>query len=129
MRSPPPTCWSRTSNVAARRRRGWSSSMTDWMDPSAEDDAGAQERERRRLEREARRRERRDRGREAREVLGDHVKDSLGGAPPAVEQSEAPSPAQPPRAGPRAPRPPRGGVYSRRRLFAVGAVVVAAALV
>lgn len=102
----------------------------DWIDPSADEDAGAQERERRRLEREARRRERRDRGREAREALGDRVKDSLGGgAPPAGEQSEAPPPAEPPRAGPRAPRPPRGDVYSRRRLFALGAVVVAAALV
>ena len=102
----------------------------DWIDPSADEDAEAQERERRRLEREARRRERRDRGREAREALGDRVKGALGGgAPPAGEQSEKPPPAEPPRAGARAPRPPRGDVYSRRRLFALGAVVVAVALV
>jgi cell division protein YceG involved in septum cleavage len=104
--------------------------MSDWIDPSAEEDAAAEERERRRLEREARRRERQDREREARDALGDRVKDWLGrGAPPAQEQAEAPpSAAEPSPARPPSP-PPRGDVYSRRRLLALVAVVAVVALV
>jgi cell division protein YceG involved in septum cleavage len=93
--------------------------MTEWSDPSAQDDA-ARERERRRVERDARRRERGQRRRETRDALGDRVKDWLKrGAPP----------PDTPRAPPPAPPRPRGDVYWRRRLFAFGALVAAAALV
>ena len=93
--------------------------MPEWSDPSAEDDA-ASERERRRVERDARRRERGERRRETRDALGDRVKDWVKrGAPP----------PDTPRAPPPAPPRPRGDVYWRRRLFAFGALVAAAALV
>jgi len=93
--------------------------MTEWSDPSAEEDA-AQERERRRVERDARRRERGERRRETRDALGDRVKDWVKrGAPP----------PDTPRAPPPTPPRPRDDVYWRRRLFAFGALVAAVALV
>ena len=93
--------------------------MMEWSDPSAEDD-DARERDRRRVERDARRRERGERRRETRDALGDRVKDWVKRGTP---------PPDTPRAPPPGPPGPRGDVYWRRRLFAFGALVAAAALV
>jgi cell division protein YceG involved in septum cleavage len=91
--------------------------MMEWSDPSGEEDA-ARERERRRVERDTRRRDRGQRRSETREALGDRVKDWV--------KRDAPPPNTPP---PRSPPRPRGDAYWRRRLFAFGALVAAAALV